>query len=231
MQTERLHGDAIIRMSTYSDDDHELAPAVALSDGDVQAIPLPRHHCMTEQDCIAGQQFRADEEGPAWSADAHQECADRRVQRLRDVAGRHDGDVHRDVLRALLLDSLVPLSVDAEVSDGIVTLTGAVGSERERKDATYLAGCVPGVIGVLDELAHLPRPRAGGDEATRDTVMTALACTSIADIADLTVTTAAWGTVILSGAVESRSDRDLAIATALGVADVEVVEDCIQVES
>lgn len=231
MQTERLHGNAIIGMSTYNDDDHELAPVVALSDGDGPAIRLPRHHCLTAQDYLTEQHFRADEDGRAWSADAYQECAGRGVQQLRDVTGRHDADVRRDVLRALLLDNLVPLSVDAQVSDGIATLTGPVGSERERKDATYLAGCVPGVIGVLDELAHLPRPRAGDDEATRDAVMAALACTSIADIADLTVTTASWGTVILSGAVQSRSDRDLAIATALGAADVEVVEDCIEVES
>jgi len=135
------------------------------------------------------------------------------------------------VLRALLLDSLVPLSVDAQVRDGVVTLSGTVGSERERKDATYLAGCVPGVIGVLDELAYLPHARADDDEATRDAVMAALACTSITDVADLTVGTSGWGTVILSGAVHSGSDRDLAIATALEVADVDVVEDCIQIES
>ena len=231
MQTERLHGDAIIGMSRCDDFDHELASVVALGNGDVPAIPLPRHHGLAEQDCTAEQHCRADEDGGARSAGAYRECADRRVQRLRDVTGRHDGDVRRDVLRALLLDSLVPLSVDAEVSDGVVTLTGAVGSERERTDATYLAGCVPGVIGVLDELAHLPRPRADDDEATREAVMAALACTSIADIADLTVSTAGWGTVILAGAVQSRSDHDLAIATALSVANVEVVDDCIQVEA
>jgi osmotically-inducible protein OsmY len=231
MQTERLHGDAIIGMSGYDDYDHELASVVALGNGDVPVIPLPRHHGLTEQDCRAEQHCRADEDGGARRAGAYRECADRRVQPLRDVTGRSDGDVRRDVLRALLLDSLVPLSVDAEVSDGVVTLTGAVGSERERKDAIYLAGCVPGVIGVLDELAYLPRPRADDDEATREAVMAALACTSIADIADLTVSTAGWGTVILSGAVQSRGDHDLAIATALSVANVEVVDDCMQVES
>jgi len=61
--------------------------------------------------------------------------------------------------------------------------------------------------------------------------MAALACTSIADVADLTVGTAGWDTVVLSGAVQSRSDHDLAIATALSVADVEAVEDRIQIES
>jgi osmotically-inducible protein OsmY len=219
MQTEMLHGDAIIGVSTYNDDDQELAPVTALSDGHTPKIPLARRP------------WHADEHARAWAADAYQESAYRRVQQLRDVACRPDAEVRREVLRALLLDSLVPLSVDAQVSDGIVTLTGAVGSERERTDATYLAGCVPGVIGVLDELACLPRSLASDDEATRETVMAAFAGTSIADVADLSVDTSGRGTVILSGAVQSRTDHDLAIATALSVADVEVVEDCIQVES
>lgn len=218
MQTDMLHGDVIIGMSTYDNLDHELAPVTALSDGGRPwCVPAQLH-------------WLADDDGKAWSADANQESADRHRQRLRDLTGRPDADVHRDVLRALLLDSLVPLSVDAQVSVGVVTLTGAVSSERERKDATYLAGRVPGVVGVLDELAYLPHTRADDDEATREAVADALVCTSIADVADLTVGTSGCGTVVLSGAVQSRSDHDLAIATALSVADVEAVDDCIQVE-
>jgi len=158
------------------------------------------------------------------------EWAGRHRQRLRDISGRANADVRRHVLRALLLDSLVPLSVDAQVSEGVVTLTGTVCSERERKDATYLAGCVPGVVGVLDELTDLLHPRIDDSEAIRDAVMAALACTSIADVAELTVGTSGWGTVVLSGAVQSRNDRDLAIATALSLTDVETVDDCIEVE-
>jgi osmotically-inducible protein OsmY len=217
MRTESLHGDVIVGMSNYNDYDHELAPVTAFSDSDMPSIPLTR------------QSYEADEDARAWGADANQETVNRRVQQLRQVTSRPDAEVRRDVLRALLLDSLVPLSVDAAVSDGIVTLTGVIGSEPERKDATYIAGCVPGVIGVLDELAYLPRPRAD-DEATREAVTAALACTSIAEVADLTVCTPVPGIVILSGAVQSRSDRDLAITTALSVPDVETVDDCIQVE-
>ena len=45
------------------------------------------------------------------------------------AAERPDADVQRQVLRALLLDTRVPLTVDARVHDGIVTLTGLVASE------------------------------------------------------------------------------------------------------
>jgi osmotically-inducible protein OsmY len=148
----------------------------------------------------------------------------------RDVARRDDAEVRRDVRRALVLDSLVPLSVDARVSDGVVTLTGTVSSDQERKDAIYLAGCVPGVVGVLDEFAAGRRP-CGDDEAIGDAVSSALYSTAIADVAELTASSAGWGTVVLSGAVQSRSDHDLAVATAWSVPDVQAVEDCIRVEN
>src|SRR5262249_26291750 len=148
------------------------------------------------------------DEGCAGSNDGNQQFADR-LHQQRDITSRPDADVRSEVLRALLLDSLVPLGVDAQVSAGVVTLTGTVGSERERKDAMYLAGCVPGVIGVMDELARRSWPHAD-HEATREAVAAALACTAIADVADLTVDVSGWGTVVLSGAVQSRSDHDLA---------------------
>jgi hypothetical protein len=72
---------------------------------------------------------------------------------------RDDRDVRRDVLRALALDSVVPLSVGAQVRDGIVLLTGTVSWYRERDDAVYLAGRVPGVLGVTDNIDLIPVPR------------------------------------------------------------------------
>lgn len=73
-----------------------------------------------------------------------------------------DGDVRRQVLRALLLDTRVPLTVDAHVHDGIVTLSGLVGSEWERGHARSSASSVPGVSGIADHLSVLPRSGAGG---------------------------------------------------------------------
>ena len=84
-----------------------------------------------------------------------------RLAMLLRTDPRDDSDVRSDVLRALTLDSLVPLSVDAQVRDGIVTLTGTVSWQHERKDAIYLAGCIPGVLGVIDNLVLIPAPRDG----------------------------------------------------------------------
>jgi osmotically-inducible protein OsmY len=68
-----------------------------------------------------------------------------------------DADVQRRVLRALLLDTRVPLTVDARVHDGIVTLTGLVASEWERGHARSSVSSVPGVLGIADHLSVLPR--------------------------------------------------------------------------
>jgi osmotically-inducible protein OsmY len=78
---------------------------------------------------------------------------------------RPDGDVQRQVLRALLLDTRVPLTVDAHVHDGIVTLSGLVGSEWERGHARSSASSVPGVLGIDDHLAVLPRSSAAGQSS------------------------------------------------------------------
>jgi osmotically-inducible protein OsmY len=212
MHTEMLHGDVIVGMSVYDELDHELCAAC---DAELSGHPMPR------------QRRPADDDGGPWGAGGSREFAGRPLQ--RDVAGRGDAEVCREVLRALRLDSFVPLTVDAQVSDGVVMLTGTVCSERERKDVTYLAGCVPGIVGVLDGLTCRPLS-SGDDEATREAVACALACTAIADVAELTVDAAGWGSVVLSGAVQSRSDHDLAIATAWSVSGVQAVEDCIQVE-
>jgi hypothetical protein len=86
------------------------------------------------------------------------------LARLLRAEQRDDADVRREVQRALVLDAFVPLSVGAEVEDGVVTLTGTVSRPRERDDAVLLASCVPGVLGITDNLmlAPAPRPRDPG---------------------------------------------------------------------
>ncbi len=84
-----------------------------------------------------------------------------------------------------------------------------------------------GPIGVMNEIACRHRPGADG-EATKEAVAAALARGAIADVADLAVDAPCSGTVVLSGAVHSRSRHDLAIATAWSVTDVEAIDDCIR---
>lgn len=167
------------------------------------------------------------DESAATRADLGTEVADE-LRRWWRASRRLDVDVQRDVTRALCLDGLVPMTVDAQVRDGIVTLSGTVDAEWERDYAKYLASCVPGVLGIVDGSHRLPRP--DDDRTLREAVAVALVSTAIADLTDLTVEVPCPGTVVLSGAVHTRSEHDLVIAAAWSVADVEAVDDCIYVE-
>jgi osmotically-inducible protein OsmY len=205
MKTDRLHGDVIAGISAYHELDHQLVTADTEVPGGWPAHELA-----------------------SWTAGDDQELTCDQADRLLHFTGRPDADVQREVLRALYLESLVPLTVDAQVADGIVTLGGTVCREQERQDAKEVAGCVPGVLGIIDDLDCLQRPDAG--EAAKEEVAAALARTKVADIAELTVDEPCPGTVVLSGAVHTRSDHDLALATAWSVADVGAVDDCIDHE-
>src|SRR4051794_4481816 len=61
---------------------------------------------------------------------------------------REDADLRGDVLQALMLDSLVPTTIDAKVHDGVVTLTGTVDRQYERDEAEFIAGNLLGVVAI-----------------------------------------------------------------------------------
>jgi osmotically-inducible protein OsmY len=74
---------------------------------------------------------------------------------------RDDAELRGDVLQALMLDSMVPSTIDADVLDGYVTLTGTAEWKYQTDEAKFVAGNVPGVIDVLDETDLLnPAPEA-----------------------------------------------------------------------
>jgi osmotically-inducible protein OsmY len=70
--------------------------------------------------------------------------------RLLDGYGRDDADLRGAVLQALMLDSLVPSSIDT--FDGTVTLAGHVASWVEHDAAVNAAWAAPGVHNVDDRI-------------------------------------------------------------------------------
>src|SRR4051794_35130997 len=65
---------------------------------------------------------------------------------------REDAELRGDVLQALMLDSLIPTSVDAWVNDGVVGLTGTVDWQYQRDEAEFIAGNVIGVVGLENDI-------------------------------------------------------------------------------
>src|ERR1041385_3704493 len=73
------------------------------------------------------------------------------VTRMDDEQ-RADAELRGDVLQALMLDRLIPQTVDAQVQDGVVTLTGSAQWQYEREEAARVASNVVGALEISDRI-------------------------------------------------------------------------------
>jgi osmotically-inducible protein OsmY len=146
--------------------------------------------------------------------------------RILTKSRRADADLRGDVLQALLLDSLIPTTVDAKVEDGYVTLSGSVDWQYQGDEATFVAGNILGVTGVDNEIL------VGGAGRTisgvSDAIQKAFKRDAKIDADNLTVA-ASDGTVTLSGSVRSWSEHDAALAAAWAGPGVTTVNDRLTV--
>jgi osmotically-inducible protein OsmY len=142
--------------------------------------------------------------------------------RLLDDYRRTDADLRGDVLQALMLDSLVPKTVDANVEDGFVTLTGTADWQYQRDEAEYVASNIVGTLDLLNEieLKH-PKPNAGD---VQDSIKKAFKRNAALDADDLSVSTHN-GTVTLNGIVSSWAEHDEALDAAWAAPGVTSVRD------
>jgi osmotically-inducible protein OsmY len=146
--------------------------------------------------------------------------------RLMSEAKRDDADIRGDVLQALMLDSLVPSTVDAKVQDGFVTLTGSAEWQYQRDEAEYIAGNVVGIFEVDDKIElKNPRPNAGD---VKDSIKDAFKRNARIDADDLSVRTSN-GTVTIEGVVSSWAEHDEAVDAAWSAPGVTDVNDEILV--
>ncbi len=82
--------------------------------------------------------------------------------KLMNDEKREDAELRGDVLQALMLDGLVPSTVDAKVEDGFVTLTGTADWQYERDEAEFVASNIVGALDIIDEIElNRPTPDAG----------------------------------------------------------------------
>jgi osmotically-inducible protein OsmY len=153
--------------------------------------------------------------------------ADELQVRILNENRRDDADLRGAVLQALMLDSVVPSSIDAKVSDGWVTLSGTADWQFERDEAEFVAANVLGVMGVDDQVGLVAL------EPTVDEVeyaiKKALKRNAKLDAKSLGVETTN-GTVTLSGVVSSWSEHDAAVDAAWAAPGVTSVADRILVE-
>jgi osmotically-inducible protein OsmY len=147
--------------------------------------------------------------------------------RMTDGSTRDDADLRGDVLGALMLDSLIPMTVDAKVRDGFVTLAGTADWQYQRAEAEFLTASVPGVLGIKNDITLTSAP--DGRDITND-ITSAFRRNATLDADQLSVEAASYGTVILAGTVNSWAEHDEAVTAAWSAPGVTEVNDRIVVE-
>jgi len=142
--------------------------------------------------------------------------------RLMNDDKRADAELRGDVLQALMLDSLVPKTVDAKVDDGFVTLTGTADWQYQRDEADFVASNIAGALDVFNEieLEH-PTPKAGD---VQDSIEKAFKRNAAIDADDVSISTDS-GIVTLEGTVSSWAEHDEAIDAAWAAPGVTSVRD------
>jgi osmotically-inducible protein OsmY len=147
--------------------------------------------------------------------------------RLMNDEKRADADLRGDVLQALMLDSLVPRTVDAKVEDGYITLTGKADWQYERDEAEFVASNILGALDVYDEIELTdPTPHAGD---VKESIKKAFKRNAALDVGDLRISTDN-STVTLEGTVRSWAEHDEAVDAAWAAPGVRLVRDDLTVE-
>jgi osmotically-inducible protein OsmY len=135
---------------------------------------------------------------------------------------RVDADLRGDVLQALMLDSLVPSTVDAKVEDGFVTLTGTADWQYQRDEAELVASNIVGALDVIDEIELKdPTPSAGD---VQESIRKAFKRNAALDADDLNISSDN-GMVTIDGNVSSWAEHDEVIDAAWAAPGVTSVHD------
>jgi osmotically-inducible protein OsmY len=146
--------------------------------------------------------------------------------RILNKDRRADADLRGDVLQALMLDGIVPSTIDAKVDDGKVTLTGTAPWRFQRDEAESVAGNVRGVISVENDVDLVPPGPSAND--VQHSIKKAMKRNANLDADSVTVESDN-GTITLRGTVSSWADHDQAVDAAWAAPGVTRVKDHILV--
>src|SRR5262245_22455267 len=139
---------------------------------------------------------------------------------------RSDAELRGSVLQAMMLDSLIPETIDAKVDNGVVTLTGKANWQYQRDEAEHVAGNLFGVTGVEDEVDLIPPGPTAHD--VEHSIKKAMERNAKLD-AESVDGQSSDGTITLRGTVSSWADHDQAVSAAWAAPGVTRVKDHILV--
>jgi osmotically-inducible protein OsmY len=165
------------------------------------------------------------------SKDAERVAGVRKVENKLDVQildrdRRDDSELRGAVLQALMLDTVVPSTIDVDVVDSFVTLSGTSNWRFERDEAEFVASNVRGVISVVNDVDIVPPGPSAGD--LKHSIEKAMERNAKLDAESVSVESSN-GTVTLRGTVSSWADHDEAVSAAWAAPGVTRVKDHILV--
>lgn len=150
---------------------------------------------------------------------------------MSNVRPRSDAEIRSSVQAELArTHHLRDTEIGVIVSDGVVTLTGAVGSWALSFAAREAAHRVPGVLDVANEIVVDPKATHVRTDAD---IAHAIRATLVWDVLvpdERIHSTVSNGVVVLEGTVESRTERDDAHRAIQNLAGIREVRDFIRVE-
>lgn len=140
---------------------------------------------------------------------------------------RGDDDIALAAMSNLEWNCLVPETVDVQVADGWVTLSGAVERQLQKEEAERAVCTLNGITGVRNDIAIQP---AVGLTDVRAPIEAALRRNALVDSSRIKVHVA-HGVVSLRGAARSRSEYEEAMHAAWAAPGVTRIEDHITIGS
>ena len=143
---------------------------------------------------------------------------------------RDDDDLRGDVMEALMLDGSVPMTVDVQARDGVVTLTGTAQWHWQREEAESRTAEVPGVACIANAIT-LAQTGARAASNSGAPVLAAFRRDALLEADLLSVETFSGGLVILSGTVRSWAAHDHALAAAWSSPGATHVDDRIRIRA
>ncbi len=139
----------------------------------------------------------------------------------------NDKDIARAVKTELLIaPNISPDSINVNVSNGVVTLSGETDNILTKRRASKIAGAVTGVISVVNDIKV--RKALRSDAKIKDDILTALANNPATDAFEVN-TEVNNGNVTLSGTVQSWQEKELCRRVAESVKGVRDVTNNIKI--
>jgi osmotically-inducible protein OsmY len=146
--------------------------------------------------------------------------------RLMTDARRSDSDIRAAALQALMLDGLVPSdSIDVNVRDGVLALTGLVAWDFQRDAAEEDVLPLIGIVDIDDRIAVVNETTA---EDVSDRINAAFIRNAQLDDGDIEVSSTD-GAVTLNGVVGNWAEHDEAVHAAWSAPGVTTVRDQLAV--